>query len=424
MERTRVFVVGMGVITPIGLNVKDMWNNLLHRVTGTGLNTFSTYCRVTGDLNPAYKELTNLVTAEVKGFDPADWMDKKTVRHEDPFCWFALAAAQQAVLQAGIVITPEIKNRIAVVMGSGIGGLTALEDEHTKLMQKGPDRVSPFLVTRLMPNAASSLIARHFGCSGPGITLVSACATGLDAIGEATQIIRNGYADAAIAGGSEAAITPLALAAFRNMDALTTRNDNPKHQSRPFDKDRSGFVMGEGAGAMLLGSLAFIEKHGLTPLAEIAGYARTQDAYHITAPHPEGFHAMRAIRLALTRAGISSEQIGYINPHGTGTPINDPIEAHVIESIFGNHVGCVPLSSSKSMLGHMLGAAGAVESVATVMTLREKKAHPAANLDIIEPQCTKLDHILKGPRHIPHGAALKIAMGFGGSNAAIVFLPV
>ncbi|MDP3778942.1 MAG: beta-ketoacyl-ACP synthase II [bacterium] len=424
MERTRVFVVGMGVITPIGLNVTDMWNNLLHRVTGTGLNTFNTYRRATGDLNPAYKELTNLVTAELKGFDPADWMDRKTVRREDPFCWFALAAAEQAVSQAMLLITPEMQDRIAVVMGSGVGGLTTLEDEHTILMQKGPDRVSPFLVTRLMQNAASSLIARRFNCSGPSITLVSACATGVDTIGEASELIRNGHADAAIAGGSEAAITPLSISAFKNMNALTTRTDNPKHQSRPFDKDRNGFVMGEGAGAVVLASLAFIEEHGLVPLAEVAGYARTQDAYHITAPHPQGLHATRAIRLALKNAGISSDHVTYINPHGTGTQINDPIEAHAIESIFGDRVGCIPISSSKSMLGHMLGAAGAVESIICVMTLLEKKAHPAANLDVIDPQCRALDHILKEPRNIPRGAVLKTALGFGGSNAAIVFLPV
>ncbi len=424
MTRTRVFVVGMDVVTPIGLNVKDMWNNLLRGFTGTRLNTFNTYRGATGDIDPKFEELTNLVTAELKGFDPADWMDRKTVRREDPFCWFALAAAEQAMSQSKLVITPEIEDRVAVVMGSGIGGLTTLENEHTLLMRKGPGRISPFLVTRLMQNASSSLIARRFKCSGPSTTLVSACATGVDTIGEATELIRNGHADAAIAGGSEAAITPLALAGFKNMDAISKRTDDPSRRSRPFDADRDGFVMGEGAGVMVLASSAFAQEHDLTPLAEVAGYARTQDAHHITAPHPQGLHATRAIRLAIKDAGISSDQIVYINPHGTGTPINDPIETRALEAVFGDRIGSVPVSSSKSMLGHMLGAAGAVESIICVMTLLEKKAHPAANLDVIDPQCLLLDHILKEPRNIPRGAVLKTALGFGGSNAAIVFLPI
>ncbi len=423
MQRTRVFVVGMGVITPIGLSVEDMWNNLLRGFTGTRLNTFCTYRRATGDDSP-FEELTDLVTAEVKGFDPLDWMDRKTVRREDPFCWFALAAAEQAMSQSELVITPKMEDRVAVVMGSGIGGLTTLEDEHTLLMRKGPSRISPFLVTRLMQNAASSLIARRFKCSGPSTTLVSACATGVDTIGEAAQLIRSGFADAAIAGGSEAAITPLALAGFKNMNAISKRTDDPSRRSRPFDADRDGFVMGEGAGVMVLASSAFAEKHNLIPLAEVAGYARTQDAHHITAPHPQGLHATRAIRLALKDADVSSDYITYINPHGTGTPVNDPIEACVLANVFGPQIGYIPISSSKSMLGHMLGAAGAVESIICVMTLLEKKAHAAANLDTIDLQCMALDHILKRPRNIMPGGILKTALGFGGSNAAIVFWPV
>ena len=425
MQHNRVYVVGMGVVSPLGNSVDTMWQNLLNGVSGTVLNTFSTYLHATGDkeLNPAYKELLNLVTAEVKEFNPADWMDRKTIRREDPFCWFALAAAKQAMAHARLETLLNLR-RTAVVIGSGIGGLTTLEHEHTTLMQKGPGRVSPFLVPRMMPNAATSIVAREFNCNGPGITPVSACATGADAIGEGYRLIRDGLADIVIAGGAEAVITPVSLAGFRNMEALAKRTDDPARRSRPFDRDRDGFVMGEGAGVMILASPYSVHAYDLTPLAEVAGNARTQDAHHITAPHPEALHATRVIKMALRDASISPDDVVYINPHGTGTQINDPIEALAISNVFGTRTASIPISSSKSMLGHMVGAAGAVESIICVMTILEGKAHPAINLDNIDEKCAMLDHIIGQPRAIPPGAILKISLGFGGSNAALVFLPV
>ena len=425
MQHNQVYVVGMGVVSPLGNTVSGMWQNLLDGVSGTGLNTFSTYLRAIGEkeINPAYGELLKLVTAEVKEFDPADWMDKKTIRREDPFCWFALAAAKQAMAHARLEVLLNLR-RTAVVIGSGIGGLTTLEHEHARLMQKGPGRVSPFLVPLMMPNAATSIVAREFNCNGPSLTPVSACATGADAIGEGYRLIKNGLADIVIAGGAEAVITPISLAAFRNMEALAKRNDDPQHRSRPFDRDRDGFVMGEGAGIMVLASPFSVHAYGLTPFAKVAGYAHTQDAHHITAPHPEALHATRAIKLALRDASISPDNVVYINPHGTGTQINDPIEALAISNVFGTRTASIPISSSKGGIGHMVGAAGAVESIGCVMTLLEGKAHPAINLDTIDEKCAMLDHIIGEPRAIAPGAILKISLGFGGSNAALVFLPV
>lgn len=427
MERNRVYVVGMGVVTPIGITVEDMWYNLLNGVSGAGLNTFTTYGYGLKNFNPVIPGLENMVTAEVKNFNPLDWMDKKTARREPPFCWFALAAAIQAVKQANLNVTDAIRRRIPVVMGSGIGGLITLEHEHTVLMQKGVEQVSAFTIPRIMANAATSLIARSFGYNGAGGTPVSACATGADAIGQAFRLIQHGYADVAIAGGSEAVITPLGLAGFKNMQALaelTERVSNPQHLSRPFDRDRNGFVMGEGAGAVVLASPEFVIKYNLTPLAEIAGYASTQDAHHITAPEPKGTYAAMAMQLALEDAGVTLDEVVYINPHGTGTPTGDPIEVRAIKNVFGDLTPHIPVSSSKSMLGHMIGAAGTIEAIVCVLTLLHGKAHITINLDNIDEECRGPDHILEKPRIIPRGAIVSNSFGFGGLNTTLVFQSV
>lgn len=427
MEPSRVYVIGMGVVTPIGITIETMWNNLLNGVSGARLNTFNTYGYGLKDFNSAIPGLENMVTAEVKNFDPLDWMDKKTAHREPPFCWFALAAAIQAVKQANIKITDAIRRRIPVVMGSGIGGLITLEHEHTILMQKGAAQVSAFTIPRIMANAATSLIARYFGFNGAGGTPVSACATGADAIGQAFRLIQHGYADVAIAGGSEAVITPLGLAGFKNMHALAELTEcvsNPQHLSRPFDRDRNGFVMGEGAGAIVLASSAFVIQHNLNALAEITGYASTQDAHHITAPEPKGTYAAMAMQLALEDAHTAPSNVVYINPHGTSTPTGDPIEACAIKNVFGDLAPYIPISSSKGPLGHMIGAAGAVEAIVCILTLLHGKAHMAINLDTIDEQCTGLDHILEKPRIIPQGSAISNSFGFGGLNTTLVFRSV
>ncbi|MBI3630795.1 MAG: beta-ketoacyl-ACP synthase II [Candidatus Sungbacteria bacterium] len=422
MAYNRAYIVGMGVVSPLGISVPEMWDNLLAGVSGTRLNTFNTFSKVVENFDPATLGF-DVVTAEVKGFDPADWMDRKTVRREDPVCWFALAAAKQAMADAGITITPSLQERAAVIVGSGIGGLTTLEREDRRLMQKGAKHVNAFLVPRMMPNAASAFIARHFGICGPCLSLASACATGADTIGEGFRLIKHGYADMVIAGGSEATITPLSLAGFRNMEAMAKRIDDPARRSRPFDCERDGFVMGEGAGVVVLVSADFAEAHHIKPLAEIAGYGRTQDAYHVTSPHPEGVHVARAVRLALAEGRVTPDEVVYINPHGTSTPMNDPIEARIIQSVFQERSGSIPVSSCKAMLGHMIGAAGTVETIVCAMTLMTGIAHRSVNLDTIDPECACLDHVLGEPRHIGPGAVVKIALGFGGANAALVLLP-
>lgn len=427
MERNRVYVVGMGVVTPIGITVQDLWRNLLDGVSGAGLNTFKTYGYGLKDFNPSIPGLEHMVTAEVKNFDPLDWMDKKTVRREPPFCWFAYAATKQALMQANIKITDSLRSRMIVCIGSGIGGLITFEHEHTVLMEQGAKRVSALLVPRMMANAATSIVARDIGCNGACMTPVSACATGADAIGQAFRLIQHGYADIAVAGGTEAVITPLSLAGFKNMRALaelTQQVSDPQCLSRPFDRDRNGFVMGEGAGVLILTSHDIVIQHNLIPLAEIAGYASTQDAYHVTDPDPEGTYAAMAMHLALQDAGVAPNEVVYINPHGTATPTGDPVEVRAIKNVFGDLAAHIPISSSKGKLGHMVGAAGAVEAIICILTILHGKAHMAVNLDNIDEECKGLDHILKEPRIIPHGAILSNSFGFGGLNAALIFLPV
>ena len=428
MERNRVYVVGMGVVTPIGNTVEDMWDNLLNGVSGTGLNTFSTYGYGLKNFNPAVAGLEKIVTAEVKNFNPLDWMDKKTIRREPPFCWFALAAAIQALRQANLKISDSIRTRMPVFMGSGIGGLITLEHQHTILMQQGAEHVSALTIPRIMANAATSLIARELGCNGQGGTPVSACATGADAIGQAFRLIQHGYADVAIAGGTEAVITPLSLAGFNKMHALAEWDSegsyDPEHLSRPFDLNRKGFVMAEGAGALVLASAEFVTQYNLNALAQIAGYASTQDAYHVTAPDPNGTYAAMAMQRALQDGRIRIDEVAYINPHGTGTPAGDPTEVRAIKNVFGDYAAHIPISSSKCMLGHMVGAAGAVEAIICILTLLHQKAHMATNLDHVDPECAGLNYILEKPHIISHGAAISNSFGFGGLNTTLVFLRV
>ncbi|MBI4225443.1 MAG: beta-ketoacyl-ACP synthase II [Candidatus Sungbacteria bacterium] len=426
MERIRVYAIGMGAVTPVGNSVPIMWNNLLNGASGIGYNTFSSYRRVTQDEydNPTEDlYFQNSIAAEVKDFDPEQWIDKKDIRRFDPFAQFAIAAADEAVQQAGLLeITNGNRNRWGVFIGSGNGGQATNEYYHDLMRAKGARSVSSFMVPGIMLNAATAAVARIYGCQGDSATLTSACATGVDVLGLALERIRRGKVEVAIAGASDAVITPLTVAGFANMKALLkTYDGNPKESSRPFDRDRKGFVMGEGAGIMVLASEKFIEIHHLTPLAEIAGYGCAQDAYHLTAPDPDGTYAAKAIRNALNDAGIIPDQIGYINAHGTGTPLNDKMETIALKLALGRSIARdIPTSSTKSMIGHLIGAAGAVETIITALTLIYGKAHPTLNLDNVGPECAGLDHIIDRPRMIHTDYALKDAFGFGGTNSALI----
>lgn len=434
MERRRVLVVGRGgVVTPLGNSVPAMWDNLLAGKVGTGMNTFTSYLEAFDEQDERPAEQQRLlqdeyykdsIAAEVRGFDPRKWMSHRGARRADRFTQFAIAAAQQAMQDTGLVLTDSIRDRGAVIIGTGMGGLITIEHQHIVLRDRGARRVTPLLVSRIMLNGATGAVARLFGFHAPSSTPVSACATGADAIGQAFWLIQRGKADIVIAGGSEAVITPLALAGFENMGALTKPIGSPEQSSRPFDVKRKGFMMGEGAGVVVLVSASFADEHGLTPSAELAGYGCSQDAYHDTAPHPDGTHLEEAIRAALREANVASGEIVYINPHGTGTPLNDRIEAKVLRAVFGQRAESIAMSSSKGPLAHLLGAAGAVEFIVCLETLRSGQAHPAANLYDVDPECSGLGHIIGGPRSIASGAVLSNSSGFGGGNAALVLKPV
>ena len=368
-------------------------------------------------------KLWDTIAAQVQEFHPEEYLDKKEILRMDPFTQFAVHAAKQAVEQSGLIFTDSIRKRTALVIGTGLVGLTNLENQYRRLLTMGADKVSPSLVPTIMPNAAVFALAKRFGCYGPSLTPVAACATGLVAIGEAYYMIKSGRADCALAGATEAVITPLAMATFGNMKALCPDTENSQQRSRPFDLYRKGFVMGEGAGVLFMGSGRFAEKYNLTPLAEIAGYANVQDPHHITFPDPEATCATMTIDLALQDAHTGTDEVVYINPHATGTDA-DPIEALAIRNIFDERAARIPISSSKGGLGHTMAAAGALETIICVMTLLQGRAHPAINLEIVDPECAGLGHILGGSCPISPGPILKTSFGFGGANAAIVIKPV
>jgi 3-oxoacyl-[acyl-carrier-protein] synthase II len=358
---------------------------------------------------------------EIKNFEAAKYIDQRDIKRMDRFAQFAVAAAKQAVGQSGLDFSKEIPHRTGVIVGTGIGGIKEIEEQHIRLLNGGPKKVSPFCVPRLMANAAAGNIAIRYGLGGPNISVASACASGSHAIGEAYCNIAYGRSDVVITGGTEAALTPIGLASFCAARSLSTRNDNPPAASRPFDKDRDGFVLAEGAGILVLEEYEHAKKRGANILAELLGYGATDDGYHITAPLPDGAGAAKAMELAIIDAGIEKEKVNYINAHGTGTELNDISESVAIKSVFGDYAYKIPVSSTKSSLGHLLGASGAVEMIVCVKTIAESIIPPTINLDNQDERCDlKMDYVPKVARNAKVNVALNNSFGFGGHNACLV----
>jgi len=410
-KERRVVITGMGVITPVGNDLKSFWENIKNGVSGidriSAFDVASYDCKIAG---------------EVRDFTPSNYFkNPKDVRRTDRYTQFAIAAAKMAIADAGIDASNyQDRTRFGVVVGSGIGGLKTLEDQHTILMTKGPSRISPFMIPMMINNMASGLISIEFGLSGPNFATVSACATACHAIGEAWRMIRYGEADAFLAGGAEATVIPLGLAGFAAMKALSTRNDEPQRASRPFDKDRDGFVMGEGAGIIVLEELEHAKQRGARIYCELAGYGLTADAFHMSAPLPNHEQAQRSMRLACSEAEVNLEDVDYINAHGTSTPVGDIAEVRAIKAVFGEHAkNGLLISSTKSMTGHLLGAAGSVEMAACVMAIKEGIVPPTINLDNPDPECD-LDFVPHKAREKKIRIAVNNSFGFGGHNATLV----
>lgn len=405
----RVVVTGLGVVTSIGHDVDSFWAGLLAGRSGVKRVTL---------FDP--KDYASQIGAEVRDWDPAQHMDPKEVRRNDRYTHFGFVAAKQAVVDSGLEMAREDGDRVGVIIGSGIGGMFTYESQLKVLAERGPRRVSPFTIPALIGNICGGLVAIEFGARGPNFGVVSACATGTHALGEAAHAIRRGDADVMIAGGSEAAITPFAYASFCAMKAMSTHNAAPEKASRPFDRNRDGFIMGEGAGVLVLESLEHARGRGARIYCELAGYAATCDAFHITQPDPDGKGLSMAMKRALAAAALAPEQIDYINAHGTSTPYNDKFETLAIKKLFGAHARTVPISSTKSMTGHLLGAAGGIESVICVKTIQSQTIAPTINLDEPDPDCD-LDYVPNVARPAPVRTVLSNNLGFGGQNAAIVF---
>jgi 3-oxoacyl-[acyl-carrier-protein] synthase II len=409
VEARRVVVTGVGAVTPVGNTAEEFWAALLQGKSGIGPITRF-------DAGP----LPTKIAGEVKGFDSLQFIDKKDDRKFDPFLKYAIACAAMAVEDAGLNVERVDRTRFGVLVGSGIGGITTLLETHKVLLEKGPDRVSPFFIPMLIINMASGLISMRFGAKGPNSSIVTACATGNHAIGDAMKIIQRNDADVMIAGGSEAIILPLTFAGFCQMKAMSTRNDEPTRASRPFDAARDGFVCGEGGGLLVLESLDHALARDARIYAEVVGYGMTGDAHHMTAPDPEADGAARAMSLAVRDAGIEPSMVGYINAHGTSTPYNDKSETMAIKRVFGEHARKLAVSSTKSMTGHLLGAAGGIEAIATALAIHHGVLPPTINYESPDPDCD-LDYVPNQARKQDVEIALSNAFGFGGTNATLVF---
>lgn len=405
----RVVVTGLGAITPIGNNVEAFWANLCNGVSGVGPITLFD---ATG--------FPVRIAAEVKGFDPKDYMDYKEARRTHRSAHFALAAARQALDDAALALDATRAEDVAVVINTGGGGVGEAEMATRTLDQKGPGRVSPFFVPNIMANAPACLVSIHLGARGPVIAATSACASGNQAFLEAMHLLRRGEAKIAIAGATEAIISPVAIAGFASAGALSRRNEEPQRASRPFDRDRDGFVIGEGAVIMILETETHAQRRGARIYAEVVGGAITSDAYHITAPDPQGDGAARAMRLALERAGMAPEEIQVVFAHGTSTPLNDVVETKAIKVVFGPHANRLAVSATKSMVGHLIGAAGAISALAAVLAIRDGVVPPTINLDHPDPECD-LDYVPYTARRSPVKAAMVNAFGFGGQNVVTIF---
>ncbi len=406
---SRVVVTGLGLITSLGNDLAPNWEALTQGKSGVSkITTYDT------------SQFRVHFAAEIKQFDPLLYMDRKEARRNDPYEQLAIATTKQALAQSGLNITPENAEDVGVYIGSGIGGLVTLHEQFSVLHEKGPDRISPFFITMMIIDGAPGIVSILTGAKGPNWAAVSACATSGNTIGEAWETIRRGDAKAMIAGGSEKAVTPIAMAAFDKMTTLSRRNDDPQGASRPFDATRDGFVMGEAAGMLILEELEFAKARGATILAELVGYASTGDAYHITNPAPEGEGLVRAMRRALRKANLRPDQVDYINAHGTSTPPNDSTETQAIKTCFGEHAYKLAISSTKSMTGHTLGAAGAVEAVISVMAIQTGVIPPTINLHHPDPECD-LDYVPNKARQATVNVAMSNSMGFGGHNSCLIF---
>jgi 3-oxoacyl-[acyl-carrier-protein] synthase II len=404
----RVVITGTGLLTAVGGDVQATWASLLDGRSGAGpIQQFDA---------SAYPVR---FACEVRDFDPASYIERKEVKRTDRYSQFAIAAASQAVRQAGLEAGADVdRERVGVVIGSGIGGITTFEEQHARFLEKGPDRVSPFFVPMFIADIAAGLISIRYGAKGPNYATVSACASGAHAVGNALRHIRAGEADVIIAGGAEASVTRMTVAGFAAMKALSDRNDSPETASRPFDATRNGFVLGEGAGVMVLEELEHARARGATILAELAGYGQTADAYHITAPATGGEGAQRAMRLALKDAGEPTDAVDYVNAHGTSTPANDVNETAAIKAVFGDHAYHLVVGSTKSMTGHTLGAAGGVEGVITALACREGLIPPTINYSVPDPECD-LDYATTGTVKRNVRVALSNSFGFGGHNVCL-----
>jgi 3-oxoacyl-[acyl-carrier-protein] synthase II len=400
-------VTGQGLISPLGNNVEEFWKRLIAGESGIGPVT---RFNVTG--------YDTRIAGEVRGFKPEEFMDRKDIRRTDLFVQYAVAASSQALKQAGVSAENVDSTRFGVIVGSGIGGISTFEDQHRVLLEKGPNRISPFFIPMMISDMASGQVSIAFGAKGPNYCTVSACSSGAHAVGEAFRIIQNSEADVMIAGGAEAPVTPISFAGFCSMKAMSTRNDDPARASRPFDAQRDGFVMGEGAGILILEELEHAKRRGAAILAEIIGYGATGDAHHMTAPAPEGEGAARAMRAAINDSGLSPAEFGYVNAHGTSTPLNDKFETQAIKSVFGDHASRVAISSTKSMTGHLLGAAGGLETIICVLALERKILPPTINYEHPDPDCD-LDYVPNTARTVEARAALSNSLGFGGHNVTL-----
>ncbi|HEX5814263.1 MAG TPA: beta-ketoacyl-ACP synthase II [Methylomirabilota bacterium] len=417
MDSPRVVVTGLGALTPVGNTVEEFWAALMQGKSGIGpITKFDAEAKTeSGEFQFATR-----IAGEVRNFDELKYVERKEARRLDPYLKYAVACAVMAVQDSGLDTGKVDGTRFGTLIGSGIGGITTLLDNHRTLLDRGPDRVSPFFVPMLIINMASGLVSMRFGAKGPNSSVVTACATGNHAIGDAFKIIQRGAADVMIAGGAEAIIVPLTIAGFCSMKAMSTRNDEPQKASRPFDAGRDGFVCGEGGGILVLESLEHARRRDARIYAEVIGYGMTGDAHHMTAPDPEGDGAARAMAGALADAGIAPGEVGYINAHGTSTPYNDKFETIAIKRVFGDHARKVAVSSTKSMTGHLLGAAGGIEAIATVLALHHGTLPPTMNYETPDPDCD-LDYVPNQARKQDVELALSNAFGFGGTNATLAF---
>ena len=405
----RVVVTGIGLVTPVGNSVETTWTALVQGRSGAGfIKKFDT------------EKFSVRIACEVKDFDPLDYVEKKEARKMGAFIHYAIAASQEAVDDSGLKITDEVAENVGTYISSGIGDFWAIEREHSKLLNDGPGRVSPFFIPSAIVNLASGQVSIRHNAKGPNSATATACSAGAHAIGDSFKIIQRGDADAMICGGAESAITPMSVAGFAALRALSTRNDDPQHASRPFDLNRDGFVIGEGAGILILEELEFAKRRGARIYAEVVGYGMTGDAFHITMPDASGSGAVRVMQRTLKDAGVNPEEVGYINAHGTSTPYNDKFETMAIKKTFGEYAQKIPISSTKSMTGHLLGAAGGVEGVFSVLSIYRNILLPTINYETPDPECD-LDYIPNQAREATVQYALSNSFGFGGTNAALLF---